>query len=287
MSGNTSNDSNSRVKQIVNEMTNLQPSISSLSLTSTTSMEGLESSSTDTVVHVPANAGTPSFSPAIYVEMQQMMAQFKAEMSSLKRKRDADPVQINDGMSNVKRGKPIVPSEHQETYKNAQNSRAKAIKMIIVDKTISRYVQYEDHLVPIPLEVNILVLLTILLICFFQRHQKIWRNNDNKLKHAMSYFVFHRSRHDPSLDLQIRHSCENGKNSRKKLNASSFLSNMNTARPRVFSYKTRPKMLKMLNKRIWQTMKKALQEANEAVETVSNRVKSAEYTIYNRRRNQP
>ncbi len=140
--------------------------------------------------------------------------------------------------------------------KDACNSRAKVIKMIILDKTISRYIQYEDHLVPRPLEVNILVLLTILLICFLQHRQKIWRNNDNKLKRAMSYFVFHRSRHDPSFDLQIRHSCKNGKNSRKKLNASSFLCNMNTARPRVFSYKMRPKMLKMLCRRIWQTIKK-------------------------------
>ncbi len=125
-----------------------------------------DSASTDTVIHVPEDAGTTAFNNSM---LSQFM-EFIKSSNPPKRKREDRPIEVTtDGQS--KHTKPNIPEIHQSGYKDGRNSRTKMEKFSMAKTALRRYSSFDDHLVPKPMEVNILVILIILLIKLLQHRQ--------------------------------------------------------------------------------------------------------------------
>ncbi len=118
---------------------------------------------------------------------QELVQQFLDFMNgqhndSSKCKREEELFNNKDGS---KKTKPNIPDRYQSSYKDAHNIRSKQEKYGMNDSPLRRYTTFNDYLVPKPLEVNFLVLLTILLIKFLLPMRQIQQNNDRKLKRTM------------------------------------------------------------------------------------------------------
>jgi hypothetical protein len=118
MDGGKTNKSPQTVEHnIIQEMTIATPSISSLSLTTTRSMDNLDSSSTGTVVTVPTNAGALSFDPNMFQQVLDFMSTRKSDSPSLKRKRNTnEELSSNGNKSEPKSGKPNIPPQFETEY---------------------------------------------------------------------------------------------------------------------------------------------------------------------------
>lgn len=109
--------------------------------------------------------------------------------------------------------------------RHARYKQAKRESHEMNNTTIRRYTTFDDHLVPKPLEINILILLSMLLIKYILHKEKIWQNNQCKLKCVMLYFVFHRSRLGRSSEVQTKTLCRSGMRSPETLRNSSWPAN--------------------------------------------------------------
>ncbi len=140
-----------------------------ISITDIRGLVGMDSNAT--IIRIPENTGSPSFDPGRMKKFMDFTQNESESDYTYKRKRD-DTMSNNMVNNNEsKRTKTNIPKKYESQYKNAYNIRARAEKFAIVDSNLKRYINFDDHLVPKPFEVNILVLLTILLIKLLQHHQ--------------------------------------------------------------------------------------------------------------------
>ena len=227
-----------KLDEMTTENTVLTPSVSMTELHN--------AASTGTIIHIPDNAGTSAFNMSMF----HQFIEFMQTQNPSKRKRDSDNIE-HRGPDGSKKTKLLVPDKHQNSYKEARNMRSKSERFTMTDNALKRYSTFEDHLVPKPMEVNILIVLTILLIkCAFYK-RKILRNNHHKVKRVMSYFVFHRLRLDRSLEGRTRSLWNNGKLSRKTPRRNSWISRQIIAPVWHKITRQRPQVWQTISKLKW------------------------------------